>query len=519
MQPNRTESTNVRALPLFVNPANPRQRNRLHNQAIKRAKANISKRREHVFATSLDDDDADPRNILDLLITSTKARADVLTTAAVGISPRLAVTSGGLRGDPFCAFPISADSNVLSAVDYFLQHYAPVHINPKKEQLGPGDSLPLSRRYFSLALENASMFELMVALARASYDTRQGLAREPSREVLIHYGKGVEALRLKMARTSTYDDDATILAVMALLGIALIYNDFSSFETHLAGLRHLVELRGGVDSLGWDGFIKNSITGLESLWAYHENKKLSIATTESNIKLEYPSHPFPPDLCITIAKLPEGFRDLALSSSLSLQIIALLSRISEWINQMECGRPKGVLPLGEPNGTYLRQTHACLELVPLHGLSVLERAICTAVVIMTTETFNKSKQQNPVHRRLIETLSERLFRSDLRQGPQACTMWLALVIAGPRRPPVDKAGTASTPNEGRCVSEPQRPRDILLVKVVQTIPSARHWRWVQKSAQRFFAGEELLEIWQPTWEAAVLRYMDIAKQNRQRALA
>lgn len=41
----------------------------------------------------------------------------------------------------------------------------------------------------------------------------------------------------------------------------LIYNDFGSFETHLTGLRHLVEMRGGVDSLGWDGFIKNSIIG------------------------------------------------------------------------------------------------------------------------------------------------------------------------------------------------------------------------------------------------------------------
>ena len=41
----------------------------------------------------------------------------------------------------------------------------------------------------------------------------------------------------------------------------MIYNDFGSFETHLTGLRHLVEMRGGVDSLGWDGFIKNSITG------------------------------------------------------------------------------------------------------------------------------------------------------------------------------------------------------------------------------------------------------------------
>jgi hypothetical protein len=43
-----------------------------------------------------------------------------------------------------------------------------------------------------------------------------------------------------------------------------MYNDFISFETHLTGLRHLVEMRGGVDNLGWDGFIRNSITGYVS---------------------------------------------------------------------------------------------------------------------------------------------------------------------------------------------------------------------------------------------------------------
>lgn len=46
-----------------------------------------------------------------------------------------------------------------------------------------------------------------------------------------------------------------------LMCTQLVYNDFGSFETHLTGLRHLVEIRGGVDSLGWNGFIKNAITG------------------------------------------------------------------------------------------------------------------------------------------------------------------------------------------------------------------------------------------------------------------
>lgn len=238
MQPT-IQSSSERAKPnqpssKSTTPINPRTRNRLHNQAIKRAKANIGKRRGPIIPQSQNDGD-DSRHIQPLATVTTAAFRDA---SLVAPSPKLTVTSGGLRGDPFCAFPISADVNVLASVDYcerrydsvsvvpltfrrVLQVYAPVHINPKKEQLGPADSLQLSRRYFGLALENAALFELMVSLAAASHAARRGITRAPTREVLFHHGKGIEALRLKMAKGASFDDDATLLAVMALLGIAV----------------------------------------------------------------------------------------------------------------------------------------------------------------------------------------------------------------------------------------------------------------------------------------------------------
>jgi hypothetical protein len=40
--------------------------------------------------------------------------------------------------------------------------------------------------------------------------------------------------------------------------------------------------------------------------------------------LQYPAHPFPPDLCRDIANLPEGFRELALSLRISREVIRLV---------------------------------------------------------------------------------------------------------------------------------------------------------------------------------------------------
>jgi hypothetical protein len=183
---------------------------------------------------------------------------------------------------------------------------------------------------------------------------------------------------------------------------------------------------------------------------------------------------------------------------------------------MQLGRKKGVLPLGEPTGTYLQQTHACLELIGIRRLSVLERGICAATATMTTETFNKNKQQNPVHRRMIETLSDMLSPRDLRFLPTECAIWLALIIAGPLRPSISaETSPASSPSDSGRSVEPQRPRETLLDQIIQDKPVARNWKWVKKTVQKFFYSEELLEAWRQTWEASLLRYVDIIKQERE----
>ena len=72
------------------------------------------------------------------------------------------------------------------------------------------------------------MFELVVTLSKAAESLRKG-HKAPTRDVRTHYGRGVEALRLQMAMSTVHVDDATIMSVMALLGIAV-----RNHNTHLA---------------------------------------------------------------------------------------------------------------------------------------------------------------------------------------------------------------------------------------------------------------------------------------------
>jgi hypothetical protein len=38
-------------------------------------------------------------------------------------------------------------------------------------------------------------------------------------------------------------------------------NDYTGFNAHVEGVQRIVALRGGVDNLGWDGFLKISVLG------------------------------------------------------------------------------------------------------------------------------------------------------------------------------------------------------------------------------------------------------------------
>jgi len=57
-------------------------------------------------------------------------------------------------------------------------------------------------------------------------------------------------------------------------------------------------------------------------------------------KIVYPTHPFSPGLCKTIATLPGGFEDMALKRVLSVQVIDLLHRLTGMIERGPAEFPK-----------------------------------------------------------------------------------------------------------------------------------------------------------------------------------
>lgn len=100
-------------------------------------------------------------------------------------------------------------------------------------------------------------------------------------------------------------------------------------------MRQMVKIRGGLNASNpWERLLQANVAAYEALWSFLFSATTSHAEKTKAVKSEmlqkaelptYMSHPFSPDVCEMLAKLPRGFCDLGLTGVLSLQMIRLLA--------------------------------------------------------------------------------------------------------------------------------------------------------------------------------------------------
>ena len=75
----------------------------------------------------------------------------------------------------------------------------------------------LAYDYFQLIIHDVCVFEASIAQSQASYVAQQGI-RQPTKEVLHHHGKALVQLQEKLADPVRRQEDATIHAILAIMG-------------------------------------------------------------------------------------------------------------------------------------------------------------------------------------------------------------------------------------------------------------------------------------------------------------
>jgi hypothetical protein len=208
---------------------------------------------------------------------------------------------------------------------------------------------------------------------------------------------------------------------------------------------------------------------------------------------DYPEHPFNPNLCATIAKLPEGVSEIALKRVLSLPVIESLAKTAKWTKDMEKSRQTSD-QTAKPATVNRNQADDFFGILDTMELNTTETLICLGVLAHCISTYNNAKTQSLDQRRLDMHL--RKLRLNLRlwtygekaTGPEDvekdCLVWSAMVIAA-----TSGKGDGHDNQEGWSI----------FVRVMDEYEFARSWRMLKIKLAKFFWNETCEAKWFACW--------------------
>ncbi|KIX09604.1 uncharacterized protein Z518_00684 [Rhinocladiella mackenziei CBS 650.93] len=240
---------------------------------------------------------------------------------------------------------------------------------------------------------------------------------------LKHRGVALNELRSSLSAPDRHCSGLILLTMSTLLTLNYMINDLEAFKVHLHALE---TMRRSCDA--------------------DEGDELFI--------FFYPGHPFPPDLCTVIAKLPEGFAEVALGGSIAVEFISFLVKLTELIGWMSRSLDERLL-LPRPEMTLQRAIYdlQCLSALPLI----------------------------PMESRML----------------QRCLLWCSIVLASAW----DKQIDASPENH------------VVLDRLVDRMPEARSWEDTEETMRKFMWDDRLSDEWEVCWRAAAFR----TRRQRRRA--
>lgn len=159
-----------------------------------------------------------------------------------------------------------------------------------------------------------------VAFAEAMKDQTLHNARTKSDVIVKYQSKALSDLRRRLVADK--DTDILLWTITVLMSLDISFADFESWKAHTAGLERIMNMRGGLESLNNNTYLKQKIIGFNMFW---NNKQMAIATSQTSST--YPTHPFSPEICVAISKLPRALSDLALEGYFNTALISLMADI------------------------------------------------------------------------------------------------------------------------------------------------------------------------------------------------
>ncbi|KAK4936120.1 hypothetical protein LTR10_022964 [Elasticomyces elasticus] len=280
---------------------------------------------------------------------------------------------GGLRDDPFWSLPVENKHDAMTGFDHHFQVLC-----PRALSLGNYNyhqHCVMAANVLQTPMYCSSMIALNLTVqSQSQAEIQAGTAQRLSLAAMYHLNEAVAAVRECLADSERCTSDIVLATIFPLAVVHSMLNDYTGFTAHVEGVRRIVALRGGVDNLGMDGFLKVSVLGtLEQaavLKRQHfqrvEDQAQGLIIHDDSV-LVYPIQPFSDALLSKISIFPPGLASLAFESRLSLQCINFFQLFCQWFDDLRTNH--------KPHDSMVALGH---DILAMPQLSIMERALAVA---------------------------------------------------------------------------------------------------------------------------------------------
>jgi hypothetical protein len=143
----------------------------------------------------------------------------------------------------------------------------------------------LRTRWFPLVLSEAATFQVVVLLSASNYASlRYPHGDGPS--LLLLKSRAISAINKALEAADSPTSDPLIGAVAKMASYEAMFGDQPTYELHMGGLLKMVQLRGGLSSLGLGGLLARICVWIDRNSAFLNNSQLHFDSVDEELSAQ-----------------------------------------------------------------------------------------------------------------------------------------------------------------------------------------------------------------------------------------
>lgn len=137
----------------------------------------------------------------------------------------------------------------------------------------PGERGLLRSRWFPLVITDRALFLVIVLLAASHYVSCHNYTDLKLELLQLRY-EAVRSINRTLDTESCVVNDAMIGAIAKMASYEAMFGSLAMYKMHMQGLTRMIELRGGLSSLGLNGLLRRMVIWIDRNAAFLHGSEL-----------------------------------------------------------------------------------------------------------------------------------------------------------------------------------------------------------------------------------------------------